>query len=82
MLACLTTFCSRLPDQAAINHILCTLYSDCLCLQVVHIDLPYKSQTPEVPSANNNYHRNLHREWRADLKPLNVEQPEGPSFEV
>ena len=35
-----------------------------------------------MPTENYNYHHKLVDEWRTDLKPLNVEQPEGPSFKV
>jgi len=35
-----------------------------------------------MPSDNYNYHSKLVNEWRTDLKPLNVDQPEGPSFNV
>ncbi len=51
--------------------------------QVVHIDTPYGDDTPTVPTSDHNYHRNLQsKPWRTDLKPLDVVQPEGPSFEV
>eukprot|EP00884_Botryococcus_braunii_P003392 jgi/Botrbrau1/13053/Bobra.0187s0015.1 len=48
--------------------------------KVVHVDKPYKSP-PEIPSRDMNYHRSLFGgPWRSDLKPLDVVQPEGPSF--
>ena len=55
--------------------------TDCL-LQVVRIDKQYEIPPP-VPDLNINYHRNLmEKEWRTGLKPLNIVQPEGPSFTV
>ena len=53
--------------------------------QVVQVDKPYKvaGEKWEVPQADNNYHRNLmNKGWRTTLKPLNIDQPEGPSFTV
>ena len=53
--------------------------------QVVQIDFPWKDAAEpwKVPKANNNYHRNLmDKGWRTSLKPLNIDQPEGPSFTV
>lgn len=53
--------------------------------QVVHIDFPWKDAAEpwKVPKANSNYHRNLmDKGWRTSLKPLNIDQPEGPSFTV
>lgn len=45
--------------------------------------MPYGDETPEMPSSDHNYHRNLQtKPWRTDLKPLDVVQPEGPSFSV
>ena len=49
------------------------------------MDKPYKvaGEKWEVPQADNNYHRNLmDKGWRNTLKPLNIDQPEGPSFTV
>ena len=49
------------------------------------MDKPYKvaGEKWEVPQADNNYHRNLmNKGWRTTLKPLNIDQPEGPSFTV
>ena len=53
-----------------------------LLLQVVHMDKPHQDKPPKMPSDNYNYHSKLVNEWRTDLKPLNVDQPEGPSFNV
>ncbi len=53
--------------------------------QVVNIDFPWKDAAEpwKVPKANSNYHRNLmDKGWRTSLKPLNIDQPEGPSFTV
>ncbi|KXZ45138.1 hypothetical protein GPECTOR_58g587 [Gonium pectorale] len=49
---------------------------------VIRIDLPYKGPEVEWNKVNNNYHTALQTEVRTDLKPLNVVQPEGPSFTV
>ncbi|EFJ39825.1 copper amine oxidase [Volvox carteri f. nagariensis] len=49
---------------------------------VVRIDLPYKGPTVEWNKENNNYHTALQKEIRTDLKPINIVQPEGPSFTV
>ena len=40
---------------------------------------------PELPTTDSNYHRDLlaeERPWRRDLRPLDVMQPEGPSYTV
>lgn len=53
--------------------------------QVVQVDKPYKGsgKTWEMPRTDDNYHRNLQdKPWRSTLKPLNIDQPEGPSFQV
>lgn len=48
----------------------------------MRIDKQYETP-PHIPDRNVNYHRNLmEKEWRTDLKPLNIVQPEGPSFVV
>ncbi|KAF8068451.1 maoI [Scenedesmus sp. PABB004] len=48
---------------------------------VVRIDK--HSVPPAVPAADSNYHSELFPgPWRSDLKPLDVVQPEGPSFTV
>ena len=51
-------------------------------LQVVRIDAPYGDRVPKMPAQDWNYHRDLVGETRTDVKPLNVVQPEGPSFQV
>ena len=52
-------------------------------LQVIHINQPYGDAAPAVPDLDMNYHRELQPQpWRDDIKPLNVMQPEGPSFSV
>ena len=51
-------------------------------VQVVHMDKPHKDKAPKMPTENYNYHHKLVNDWRTDLKPLNVDQPEGPSFKV
>ena len=54
-------------------------------LQVVQVDKPYKGSGKqwEMPTVDDNYHRNLQdKPWRSTLKPLNIDQPEGPSFQV
>ena len=54
----------------------------CLFVQIVRIDKQYEIP-PQIPDLNVNYHRNLmEKEWRTGLKPLNIVQPEGPSFAV
>lgn len=53
--------------------------------KVVHIDLQHGDKVPELPDTDVNYHSNIagkERPWRTDLKPLNIVQPEGPSFKV
>ena len=38
---------------------------------------------PKVPDLDVNYHHTLQEQgWRGGLRPLNVVQPQGPSFEV
>ena len=46
------------------------------------MDKPHQDEPPKMPTENYNYHHKLVNEWRTDLKPLNVDQPEGPSFQV
>lgn len=46
------------------------------------MDKPHQDKPPKMPTENYNYHHKLVDEWRTDLKPLNVDQPEGPSFKV
>ncbi|KAA6416614.1 MAG: Cu2+-containing amine oxidase [Trebouxia sp. A1-2] len=50
--------------------------------KVVRIDQPHHDKPPKMPSENYNYHRSFITDWRTDLKPWNVDQPEGPSFKV
>ena len=50
--------------------------------QVVHVDKPHKG-TPVIPKQDVNYHSSFSRDsWRTSMKPLNVVQPDGPSFSV
>ncbi len=54
-------------------------------LQVVCIDQQHGESPTPLPDADFNYHSELsgeERPWRTDLKPLNIVQPEGPSFKV
>ena len=52
-------------------------------MQVVRIDRPHGKERPELPRKSVNYHRELaEKGWRKGLKPLTVQQPEGPSFTV
>lgn len=46
------------------------------------MDHPHHDKPPKMPTENYNYHQNLVKDWRTDLKPWNVDQPEGPSFQV
>ena len=46
------------------------------------MDQPHHDKPPKMPTENYNYHQNLVTDWRTDLKPWNVDQPEGPSFQV
>lgn len=46
------------------------------------MDTPHQDKPPKMPTKNYNYHHKLVNEWRTDLKPLNVDQPKGPSFQV
>lgn len=53
--------------------------------QVIHIDMYDKPAS--MPPLMVNYHRDLAQattgeEWRSDLNPINITQPEGPSFTV
>ncbi|KAG2429578.1 hypothetical protein HXX76_010813 [Chlamydomonas incerta] len=55
--------------------------------RVLRIDLPYKAGPGGGPAIewnreNNNYHTALQTELRTDMKPLNITQPQGPSFSV
>lgn len=54
-------------------------------LQVIHIDTPHGKKIPPLPDTDSNYHRDIagaERPWRTGLKPLDIVQPEGPSFTV
>jgi hypothetical protein len=43
----------------------------------------YPGKAPTVPQADDNYHAELFPgEWRKDIKPLDIVQPDGPSFSV
>ena len=50
-------------------------------LQIVKIECAWKGQPP-FPKQDFNYHHKLVGPTRADIKPLNIVQPEGPSFTV
>ena len=60
----------------------CLNTSSGLLLQVICIDQPHHVTPPKMPAENYNYHRKLVSDWRTDLKPWNVIQPQGPSFKV
>ena len=50
---------------------------------MVRIDRPHGKERPELPKKSVNYHRELaEKGWRKGLKPLTVQQPDGPSFTV
>ena len=74
------TYCT-LAALAALQRPLADLLR-CLWLQVVHMDQPHHDKPPKMPTENYNYHQNLVTDWRTDLKAWNVDQPEGPSFQV
>ena len=50
-------------------------------LQIVKIDCAWKGQPP-FAKQDFNYHHKLVGPTRSDIKPLNILQPEGPSFSV
>ena len=50
-------------------------------LQIVKIECAWKGQPP-FAKQDFNYHHKLVGPTRADIKPLNILQPEGPSFTV
>lgn len=53
-----------------------------MCGQVVRIECAWKGQPP-FPKQNGNYHHALlEGPVRSDIKPLDIVQPEGPSFTV
>jgi Cu2+-containing amine oxidase len=54
-------------------------------MQVIHVDMYDKPAS--IPPVDVNYHTQLAREttgtaWRSDLQPINITQPQGPSFTV
>lgn len=49
--------------------------------KLVQIDCAWKG-TPPFAKQDFNYHHKLVVETRTDMKPLNILQPEGPSFSV
>lgn len=56
-----------------------------LLVQVIHVDM-YDAPA-RMPPLMVNYHRDLAKattgqDWRDDLQPINITQPEGPSFSV
>ena len=50
-------------------------------LQIVKIECAWKGQPP-FAKQDFNYHHKLVGPTRSDIKPLNILQPEGPSFTV
>ncbi|WIA30543.1 hypothetical protein OEZ86_000626 [Tetradesmus obliquus] len=70
------------PDDNAYAHPLdLVALVDMLQKCVVAIDK--HSKAPQIPASDSNYHAELFPgPWRQDIKPLNVLQPEGPSFSV
>lgn len=53
-----------------------------MCIgQILQIDCAWKGQPP-FAKQDFNYHHKLVGPTRADIKPLNIVQPEGPSFSV
>ena len=50
-------------------------------LQLMKIECAWKGQPP-FAKQDFNYHHKLVGPTRADIKPLNILQPEGPSFTV
>lgn len=51
-------------------------------MQIVHMETPH-TLNPKVPDLDVNYVPSLQEQgWRGGLKPLNVVQPQGPSFKV
>ena len=80
---------SDAADNAYAHPIACVPVVDLLSRKVVHVDQAEPAYAP-MPSAPYNYHRDglarnevLPSEWREDVpKPLEITQPEGPSFSV
>ena len=60
------------------NAVVLTL--DCV-VQIIQIDCAWKGQPP-FAKEDFNYHHKLVGPTRTDIKPLNILQPEGPSFAV
>ena len=78
----LSTFCNWVFSCIAAVANLMHKSDWCEDLQVVRIDRQYDI-APPIPDVDQNYHRNLiEKPWRSGLKPLNIVQPEGPSFTV
>lgn len=50
--------------------------------QVIRIETAWKGQPPPFAKLDGNYHSALVGSPRTDIKPLDVVQPEGPSFTV
>ena len=50
-------------------------------MQILQIDCAWKGQPP-FAKQDFNYHHKLVGPTRTDIKPLNIVQPEGPSFSV
>ncbi|KAH4801563.1 amine oxidase [Parastagonospora nodorum] len=50
-------------------------------LKVIHIDVP-KTRRPLGKQAPTNYHGKKHGEYRTDLKPIQIYQPNGVSFSL
>lgn len=50
-------------------------------VQIIQIDCAWKGQPP-FAKQDFNYHHKLVGPTRTDIKPLNILQPEGPSFAV
>lgn len=70
-------------DNAYAHPLSCVPMVDLLLQKVVRIDDTYSGIPPEVPKANINYHEKLCEiPARTDIKPLNITQPDGPSFTV
>lgn len=51
-------------------------------VQIVQIDCAWKEQPPPFAKQDFNYHHKLVGPTRTDIKPLDIIQPEGPSFTV
>lgn len=71
-----------MEDNAYAHPLDMTPIVDMSSKRVIRIDLPLKGPTIEWNKENNNYHTALQGKTRTDMKPLNIIQPEGPSFTV